>query len=151
MSIKAAVVAVSLVIPSAAQTKDRVVISCGDATGFSHFLGGGIIPDTSKGWREDSISPGQTLLISDEKGKVVDIRQNNAGGWMSYTGDGCSVAQLQAGKPSLFVVAICPGSIDSYMFAFDADDRITMLLTQIKSLPLIRKAMALKANCRAGQ
>lgn len=130
------------------QAEAKTLATCGDLDGNSFFLAGGIVPDDQ--WKKDGISPGRSVLIADDKGAVVDIRIQDAAGWMSYKDDGCSVNPVKSGVSAIIVVAVCKMSVDTYMFNYDKNGRITLLFSQVKSAPAITKVAAMKANCRAG-
>jgi hypothetical protein len=142
-NIAAAVFAVTV---CSAQAK--TLVACGDLDGMSYFLAGGVVPEDQ--WKKDSISPGRTILEANAKGEVVDIRSQDAAGWMSYKDEGCSVNPLKSGSSALIVTAICKWSVDTFMFVYDKSGKITLLFSQAKSAPAITKAATMHANCRAG-
>lgn len=126
----------------------KTLATCGDLDGNSFFLAGGLVPEDQ--WKKDSISPGRSVLIADDKGKVIDIRLQDAAGWMSYKDDGCQINPVNAGVSAMIVVAVCKMSVDTYMFTYDKSGKITLLFSQVKSAPAITKVAEMKANCRAG-
>lgn len=126
----------------------KTLVTCGDLEGNSFFQAGGIVPEDQ--WKRDSVSPGRTVLITDDKGKITDIRLQDAAGWMSYKKDGCTINPVNSGVSAIVVIAVCKMSVDTYMFTYENSGRIMLLFSQVKSAPAITKVAAMKANCRAG-
>lgn len=138
-----------LATPSYAQNK--VLLSCGDLSGNSFFMAGGIVPKDAEGWKADSISPGRTLLIANAKGAVIDVKSQDAAGWFSYANDGCSVTPVKSGKDGSFIViAVCPLSVDTFMF-LNNGGRPKLIFSQLKSAPAITKGTTMVSNCRNGE
>lgn len=132
------------VVPVEAKT----LLTCGDLTGMSFFKAGGIV-DTDQ-WQKDSISPGRVVLIADDKNEITDVRIQDAGGWMSYKDEGCTVVPTNSGISALIVVNFCKFSIDTYMFTYGKTD-IGLLFSQAKSAPAVTKAATMTSNCRTGE
>ena len=133
-------------IASSASAKD--IITCGDLFGQAYYKAGGVVPADKAGWRADSVSPGRTIVVANDKGTIVDIKMQAAAGWFSYKDDGCNIVPLSLGDKGVSVVAACKSAIDMFSFTYTENGDITVFFTQHKAMPMISKVTAMVGNCR---